>query len=138
MDANAHHEPDTGTPPSRARAASVGFLVPSTSVATPRAGEAETSRRARIRSVYLVWTAQPDGSLGDSAQWRDFTGQILSSVARDGWLGAIHPDDRTRARRMRAVALTSKAPFAPEGLVRPAHPHYHRLLPLAVPLPHDA
>jgi signal transduction histidine kinase/PAS domain-containing protein len=137
MDANAHHEPDAGTPPSRARAASVDFLVPSTSVAKPRAGEAETSRRARIRSVYLVWTAQPDGSLGDSVQWRDFTGQILSAVARDDWLGAIHPDDRTRARRIWAEALTSKTPFALECRVRQADRHYRRLLLRGVPMLHD-
>ena len=59
----------------------------------------ERFRRLVEASAASVWTSGPDGSLvEESPSWRAFTGQSLEESRGDGWLEAIHPDDRDMVR----------------------------------------
>lgn len=47
----------------------------------------------------LVWRASRDGSwIWAGPQWQDFTGQREDAYLGEGWLAAVHPDDRQAAR----------------------------------------
>ncbi|WP_197275770.1 HWE histidine kinase domain-containing protein [Blastomonas sp. AAP25] len=47
----------------------------------------------------LVWRASRDGSwIWAGPQWQDFTGQGQDDYLGEGWLEAVHPDDRQTAR----------------------------------------
>ncbi|SFP57564.1 ATP-binding response regulator [Sphingomonas rubra] len=67
------------------------------------ARRAERERReseARYRSLIdataaIVWVTGPDGEFHDEqAGWTRFTGQTLAGMRAEGWLAAVHPDDR--------------------------------------------
>ena len=48
----------------------------------------------------VVWVASPDGVMvEDSPEWRWITGQSVEDYLADGWLAAIHPNDRDRIER---------------------------------------
>ena len=71
---------------------------------TDRQHSAEAVRRseARYRSLVqagaqVVWVTAPTGEIvEDSPEWRWITGQSLEEYLGNGWLDAIHPDDRDR------------------------------------------
>jgi PAS domain S-box-containing protein len=56
----------------------------------------ERRYRSLVEAVsQIVWRATSNGELiGDNAQWSDFTGQTEAELVGQGWLDAIHPDDR--------------------------------------------
>ncbi|MGO4478647.1 PAS domain S-box protein [Massilia sp. 2TAF26] len=91
--------------------------------------EAETAlrlREERFRSLVMatsqiVWTGAPDGRVReDSPSWRAFTGQSYEEGRDFGWLAAIHPDDRERARDLWQASVASRTEFATEYRVRRA------------------
>jgi two-component system, chemotaxis family, CheB/CheR fusion protein len=60
-------------------------------------------------SAQMVWTTDAAGQVvEDSPSWRSFTGQTYEEWLGDGWLNAVHPDDRARAADVwtRAVAAS--------------------------------
>ncbi|MHB1877318.1 MAG: SpoIIE family protein phosphatase, partial [Streptosporangiaceae bacterium] len=65
---------------------------------------ADTLRRAteRYRSLVqagnqVVWVTDPAGRVAEDApEWRWITGQSAAEYLAEGWLGAVHPDDRGR------------------------------------------
>lgn len=67
--------------------------------------QALREREQRFRSLVMatsqtVWSTTPDGRvLEDSPSWRAVTGQSYDEWKEYGWLDAVHPDDRERARR---------------------------------------
>ena len=71
---------------------------------TDRQHSAEAVRRseARYRSLVqagaqVVWVTTPTGEIAeDSPEWRWITGQPLEEYLGNGWLDAIHPEDRER------------------------------------------
>lgn len=64
--------------------------------------EREQDERFRLLATsvpQLVFTTYPDGGrTWPSPQWIDFTGLGFDNSLDQGWLDAIHPDDRTRTR----------------------------------------
>ncbi len=74
---------------------------------TDRQHSAEAVRRseARYRSLVqagaqVVWVTTPTGEIAeDSPEWRWITGQSLEEYLGNGWLDAIHPEDRDRVAR---------------------------------------
>jgi len=47
-----------------------------------------------------IWEAGPDGAISaDSPTWRAWTGQSLEQMLGQGWMQAIHPDDRGEFER---------------------------------------
>lgn len=45
----------------------------------------------------IVWTARPDGWVTAATDWNAATGLPETSVLGQGWLDALHPEDRPRA-----------------------------------------
>ena len=64
--------------------------------------EAVRRTRERYRSLVqagnqVVWVTNPAGEVAeDSPEWRWITGQSIEDYLADGWLAAIHPNDRDR------------------------------------------
>jgi PAS domain S-box-containing protein len=55
-----------------------------------------------------VWEADPRGLIvQDSPSWRAYTGQTEAEWLGDGWLDAIHPDDRAYAERQWHEAIAT-------------------------------
>ncbi len=67
--------------------------------------EAVRRTRERYRSLVqagnqVVWVTNPAGEVAeDSPEWRWITGQSVEDYLADGWLAAIHPNDRDRIER---------------------------------------
>src|SRR5215471_9023913 len=61
---------------------------------------AERFRALLSSSGVLVWDAPPDGTVRDLSLWCAYTGQTHEQALGWGWLGALHPDDRTRAKEV--------------------------------------
>jgi PAS domain S-box-containing protein len=61
----------------------------------------EIRQRALIEGVpQLIWRAQSNGSWQwSSPQWTRYTGLSMDESLGEGWLAAVHPADRERARR---------------------------------------
>jgi diguanylate cyclase (GGDEF)-like protein/PAS domain S-box-containing protein len=59
--------------------------------------ESEERYRALIQaSTAMVWRAAPDGSILKGWGWEDFSAQAPEEYEGQGWLNALHPDDRER------------------------------------------
>ena len=57
-------------------------------------------------SAAIVWTAAPDGALrGPVPEWTAFTGQDDAQLDGDGWLDAVHPEDRAMVAERWADAV---------------------------------
>ncbi|APR88519.1 Chemotaxis protein methyltransferase CheR [Minicystis rosea] len=66
-----------------------------------------------------MWTTSPDGRIvEDSPSWRAFTGQSHEQMKGNGWLDALHPDDRARAAEVWRVAVASRSQYEVEYRVR--------------------
>lgn len=63
--------------------------------------ENEDRLRSLIGSLALaLWEADADGMVvEDSPSWRAYTGQTPEAWLGEGWLDAVHPEDRERAGR---------------------------------------
>jgi PAS domain S-box-containing protein len=76
-------------------------------VVTERRNSEEAVRRSeeRYRSLVqagaqVVWVTTPTGEIAeDSPEWRWITGQSLEEYLGNGWLDAVHPEDRERVER---------------------------------------
>jgi PAS domain S-box-containing protein len=74
---------------------------------TERRNSEEAVRRSeeRYRSLVqagaqVVWVTTPTGEIAeDSPEWRSITGQSLEEYLGNGWLDAVHPEDRERVER---------------------------------------
>jgi PAS domain S-box-containing protein len=74
---------------------------------TERRNSEEAVRRSeeRYRSLVqagaqVVWVTTPSGEIAeDSPEWRWITGQSLEEYLGNGWLDAVHPEDRERVER---------------------------------------
>jgi PAS domain S-box-containing protein len=78
----------------------------------------------------LVWTTDAHGRItGDqpNTPWRDFTGQTADELRQvNGWLNALHPDDRERAARVWAEAVNNRTIYDVEYRLR-RHDGQYRL-----------
>ncbi|SFQ21980.1 PAS domain S-box-containing protein [Tranquillimonas alkanivorans] len=62
--------------------------------------ESEEKFRVLVESTSnATWETDPEGRSQGSASWSNFTGQAPEDVRGEGWLEAIHPDDRNRTLR---------------------------------------
>ena len=79
-----------------------------------RAEAALSESEERFRSLVqgfaqAVWETDADGLVvADSPSWRAYTGQTIEEWIGDGWLNAVHPDDREYVRRQWQEALQTK------------------------------
>jgi PAS domain S-box-containing protein len=80
----------------------------------------------RYRSLVLaapvptsVWAARPNGALHErSPSWEELTGQTYEEMRGDGWLDAVHPDDREATLRAWREATAGGAMYDTEYRLR--------------------
>lgn len=69
--------------------------------------------------VLAVWETDAAGSaIGESLSWRALTGQTPEEASGDGWLNAVHPDDRACVARRWRDAVARGEQFDAEYRVR--------------------
>ncbi len=105
----------------------------------------ETIRRSeeRYRSLVqggaqMVWVADADGGLiEDCPEWRWVTGQALEQYLGQGWLDAVHPEDRDRVERDWQGCVKSGKTFDDRYRVRTRAGSYRHYDVRAVPIERD-
>ena len=88
--------------------------------------EAEEVRRddERFRALAdmapaMLWVTEPDGRVSFlSRSWQEFTGQDEEAASGNGWIDAIHPDDRSVAGALFAQATAVREPVVLEYRLR--------------------
>ena len=112
---------------------------------TDRANSAEAVRRSeeRYRSLVqagaqVVWVTTPTGEIAeDSPEWRWITGQSLEEYLGNGWLDAIHPEDRERVEREWRECVHAGKVFDSRYRVRTKTGSYRHYDVRAVPIERD-
>jgi PAS domain S-box-containing protein len=106
---------------------------------------AEALRRSeeRYRSLVqagaqVVWVTRPDGEIAeDSPEWRWITGQTTEEYLSEGWLEAIHGDDRERVEAAWRDCVRSGKVFDSRYRVRSRTGSYKHYDVRAVPIERD-
>jgi diguanylate cyclase (GGDEF)-like protein/PAS domain S-box-containing protein len=92
--------------------------------------EREHAERALLRSegryrslvaatALITWTLDAQGRCcEDLPTWRAFTGQSHEAILGDGWLTALHPDDRARLTAQRTEAASRCGSFQSQYRLR--------------------
>ena len=98
-----------------------------------RASE-ERFRNMADHAPVIVWVTDPTGAVTYmNRRWEEFTGQPPTAWAGDGWLAAVHPDDRRRiARGFRATTAAAR-PCRAEYRLRRADGEYRWMIDAAAP-----
>ncbi|HYK30508.1 MAG TPA: SpoIIE family protein phosphatase [Streptosporangiaceae bacterium] len=112
---------------------------------TANADAAEAVRRTneRYRSLVqagnqVVWVTDPSGRVSeDSPEWRWITGQQVEEYLSEGWLAAIHADDRDRIERDWLSCIKTGAVFDGSYRVRTKTGSYRHYDVRAVPIERD-
>ena len=66
----------------------------------------------------VVWHTDPAGLFtADQPEWEAFTGQTWEEYRGEGWLNALHPDDRETVRELWRRALAERSGFQSAGRV---------------------
>jgi PAS domain S-box-containing protein len=125
-----------------------GSLTGVTMIAVDLTGDhavAEALRRTgeRYRSLVqagnqVVWVTDPDGDVAeDSPEWRWITGQSVEDYLADGWLAAIHPNDRDKIERDWRDCIRTGTVFDGSYRVRTKTGSYRHYDVRAVPIERD-
>ncbi len=94
----------------------------------------------RFRSLIMAtneifWSADAaGGGVGDSPDWRIFTGQSAESTQGFGWTEALHPEDRKRAAETWAQAIETCSLYDTEYRVRRHDGVYRDFIVRGVPV----
>lgn len=122
--------------------------VSPTIVSQPSDADENSSELAALRALreryealvlatgQITWIARGDSAAIDPAggrDWRLFTGQTSEASHADGWLDAIHPDDRVRVKAAWAAAMAARSAYEIEYRVRRYDGEYRWLLIRGVP-----
>ena len=88
--------------------------------------EPETTLHTFVNLVPdLLWRNDSQGSaMWHNQRWFDYTGQKPAEAAGDGWLQAVHPDDRTQAMANFQAALMAGQRLRQEHRLRSASGEY--------------
>jgi len=84
--------------------------------------ESETRWRTLVEGIpQLVWRADVNGAwTWSSPQWNDYTGQSQQESCGEGWLAAIHPEDRAKIVRSGEATTAADGAVALEYRIRRA------------------
>lgn len=97
---------------------------------------------ARFRTLVqatsqMVWTAAPDGEFRAlQPNWQAFTGQTEQEYLRQGWLDAIHPEDRAGTLAAWTAAVAQAGMYTTLHRIRRADGAYVPMQARAVPVCH--
>lgn len=101
--------------------------------------ESEARYKALTRAgAAIVWRATPDGSIHHSIGWDELTGQNPEDYRGEGWLEAVHPDDRDKVRANIAQTSGQPAPRSNEYRLRHRDGSYRWMFARAIPLLDEA
>src|SRR5581483_869102 len=85
----------------------------------------------------FLWTASGDSIVGESADlWCAYTGQREEEMQDWGWIEALHPDDRERARKLWWKAVEHKRFYETWYCIRNAGGVFHTFMLRCLPLLH--
>lgn len=99
----------------------------------------ERRYRALVQAFsYDVWHSDGTGDGGSSEWWEKQTGQTADEARGWGWLDAVHPDDRSRAKQEWTYALTSQTLFNVEYRIRTRTAGYRHYAVRGVPVLNSA
>ncbi|MFC4426653.1 PAS domain-containing sensor histidine kinase [Deinococcus navajonensis] len=86
-------------------------------------------------SAQIVWSAEPDGSFQPpQPAWEAFTGQSPAQYAGEGWLEAVHPDDRAQTLLDWQQAVAENGPHLTEHRLRRVDGQYVPMQVRAMPV----
>jgi two-component system CheB/CheR fusion protein len=97
----------------------------------------EERYRTLVRSVTaILWTADGDGRIcSPQSEWEAYTGHPFDVHKDDGWLAAVHPDDRAAIGAAWSRAVAEQRPFEASGrLFSQAHGDYRYFVARAAPI----
>ena len=80
-------------------------------------------RELAERMPHVIWTNLPDGRVDwVNGRWLEYTGQSLEEVTAspEGWMSALHPEDRAHAARVYLEGTTAGTGFTMEARFRRA------------------
>jgi diguanylate cyclase (GGDEF)-like protein/PAS domain S-box-containing protein len=104
-------------------------------VAAERIRISEGRYRALIETnSSVVWLAKADGLMKDDLGWSEASGQEAEEYAGDGWLDAVHPEDRDRVRTDWKQAVSAGTPWEREFRVQHKDGSYRWVAAKGVPL----
>jgi PAS domain S-box-containing protein len=97
--------------------------------------QSEARFRALVQATgQMVWVTDASGAVReDSPSWRAFTWQSLVQWLGDGWLYAIHPEDRERAASAWQRAVDTRTPYEVEYRLRRHDGVYRRTVSRGAP-----
>jgi PAS domain S-box-containing protein len=105
------------------------FLL-AAAVASTRFERWTIATRSRFESLLelapqIVWFAEADGRISYCNQyWYNYTGMSTSGTVGDGWVNALHPDDRESVLRSWTDAVKAGEDFESEARLRSVNGEY--------------
>src|SRR5438477_4874462 len=100
-----------------------------------RGGNADHFRILADFAPVMIWLAAPDRRcVYFNPRWLEFTGRPLDAELGEGWMDAVHPDDRPSCAAAYASAFDALEPFEIEFRLRRRDGDYRWLLGKGVPL----
>jgi PAS domain S-box-containing protein len=88
-----------------------------------------------IASAQIVWHTNAEGEVvEDIPTWRNFTGQSLDETMGQGWIEALHPDDKRRVAEFWSHAVATKSLYEIEYRIRNHSGEYSPFAVRGVPI----
>jgi two-component system CheB/CheR fusion protein len=97
----------------------------------------EERYRTLVRAVTaILWTTDRQGKFAvPQPEWEHYTGHAWEQHQGEGWLEAVHPDDRTRFRDAWKLAVAERRAFEAEGrLYSKTHDTHRSIVARAAPI----
>jgi len=95
----------------------------------------EQYRSLVIATSQIVWETNLEGRVVvDNPIWRAFTGQSVEEFWGDGWLNAVHPDDRNRVAKIWDDAVKTNSTYDTEYRIRSSSGEYSDFSVRGVPI----
>jgi two-component system cell cycle sensor histidine kinase/response regulator CckA len=83
----------------------------------------------------IVWSTPASGEFTtEQLGWSRFTGQTFDELKGQGWLDAVHPEDRDHTATVWAHAITNRLTYIVEHRLRAASGEYRNMSVRAVPI----
>ncbi len=104
-----------------------------------RVRESEERFRTLTKAVStMVWRTDAQGRFEKlQPEWATFTGQEFETYKDDGWIEAVHPDDRKATREAWALALENQSTYTIEHRLRRADGIWRYMSATAAPIMED-
>jgi diguanylate cyclase (GGDEF)-like protein/PAS domain S-box-containing protein len=114
----------------------LAYRVARQKAAVKAARDAELQFRTLAEAIpQIVWTTGPDGlTTYINRRWYEMTGTAVEGSLGNGWMEAVHPDDREVCQQKWKECLRTGEPFEIEYRLHDAEKKYRWYLDRAVPL----